>query len=271
MEDCCNLLVIEKVVSLSSKRTGVPAGGEFACKSDRWQFTPEELRAFAKIPACSQREDLKNCYGVFAKHWGDTIKPSEGLDYPSPWMSPDMTLSYRLDGGLAYKFVDGGFVSTGQMEPNSSVTRTACRTASPPRPASDHVYCDFYRWFEPEDRNAATALQRAVNSGTEGWRTSDMAMVGWLAYGNAITTWKIASPGPVKLAKCEPYPPGPGGDGNQQQWGYCVWYSPDDLRELTVEMHKPDYLTKAAGQVQKVPWFGVKVEFNLCRTVPESH
>lgn len=266
MEDCCNLLVIEKVVSVSSKRTGVPARGEFQCKSDRWQLTPEELKAFAKIPGCSSGLDFSKCYASFAKHWGDTINPSGGWDSGRPWTSPDMTLSYQFHGGFVSKPHQPA-----EMTPNSFVTRTVCRATSPPRPAADRVYCNFYRSFEFEDTNAAMALQKAVNAGIETWRTSDMAMVGWLAYGNAITKWRIASPGPLKLAKCEAYPSGPGGDGNQQQWGYCVWYSPDDLRELTIEMHKPGYLTKAVGQIQKVPWIAEQVQFNLCHTAPESH
>jgi hypothetical protein len=100
MEECCHLLVIERVLRVSSKRTGVPAGGEFQYTSDRWQPSAEELKAFSAIPGCSLRDNFKNCYAVLAKHWGDNIKAEEGLDYPGPWMSHDMTVSYRFAGGF---------------------------------------------------------------------------------------------------------------------------------------------------------------------------
>jgi hypothetical protein len=265
MDECCNLLVIEQVTSVSSKRTGVPAGGEFQCQSDRWRPTADEWKAFSEIPACSLTRDFNYCYAVLAKHWGDTIKPSEGGESGSPWMSHDMTLSYKFEGGFIQK--------PGQppeITPSSSVTRAVCHATSPPASASDHVDCKFYRSFEPEDRKAAMALQEAVNSGSGSWRTSDMAKVGWLAYGNAITKWKLASPGPVKLAKCQGGPV-PDVGGGKQEWGYCTWFSADDLREVTVHMHKPAYLTKSAGQIEKVPWIAVVVELNLCRTAPEAH
>src|SRR6202007_645049 len=56
LEQSNNLLVIEKVLSVSSKRDDVPAGGEFQCTSDRWQFTEDERKALSKIPACSLGE-----------------------------------------------------------------------------------------------------------------------------------------------------------------------------------------------------------------------
>jgi hypothetical protein len=64
MEECCHLLVIERVLRVSSKRTGVPSGGEFQCSSDRWQPSAEELKAFSAIPGYSLRDDFKNCYAV---------------------------------------------------------------------------------------------------------------------------------------------------------------------------------------------------------------
>lgn len=50
MEQCCHLLVVEKVTSLSSMRTSVPSGGTYQCASDRWQPTPEELKALSEMP-----------------------------------------------------------------------------------------------------------------------------------------------------------------------------------------------------------------------------
>ena len=59
MEQCCHLLVIERVTAMSSKRTSVPAGGEYECTSDRWQPTPEELKALSAIPGCSLRANFR--------------------------------------------------------------------------------------------------------------------------------------------------------------------------------------------------------------------
>jgi hypothetical protein len=244
MEECCHLLVIERVLRISSKRTGVPAGGEFQCASDRWQPTAEELKAFSAIPGCSLRDDFKNCYAVLAKHWGDNIEPAEGLDYPGPWMSPDMTVSYKFSGGFIQE--------TGQpfeMKPSSSVIREVCRPVSPPKPASDHVYCDFYRSGGLEDRNTTLAQPESIDRGKEIWRASDMAQVGWLAYEDAIQQGKLAPPGAVALSKCEPWPGGADEAGNEQQWGY---------------------LQTSADQLQKVPWVATGVEANLCHAVSET-
>jgi hypothetical protein len=249
MEGCCHLLVIEKVIRVSSRRTGVPAGGEYQCTSDRWQPTAEELKELSAIPGCSLQDDFNNCYAVLAKHWGDTIKPKEGLNYSGPWMSPDMTISYKFAGGFISRAAQPS-----EMTPSSSVTRDVCHPVTPPKQHSDHVYCSFYRSGGLEDRNGAMELQKTASEGIEIWRTSDMAKVGWLAYEDAIRKWKLAAPGTVKLEKCEPWPPGADGDGNQQQWGYCTWLAGDGLQEITVNMHKAGYLTKSAGQIQNVAW-----------------
>ena len=265
MDECCDLLVIEQVTSITSKRRSVPAGGEFQCQSDRWRPTPEEWKTFSKIPACSLAGDFNYCYAALAKHWGDTIKPSEGGESDRYWISRDMTRSYKFEGGFAQK---PGQAT--EITPLSSVTRTVCHATSPPAPASDHVECKFYRTLEPEDKGAAMALQEAVKAGHESWRTSDMAKVGWLAYGTAIRELKLASPGPVKLAECEGNPV-PDVGGGKQEYGYCTWFSSDGFREVTVEMHKPAYLTKSEGQFDEVPWIATFVEVNLCRTAPEPH
>jgi len=263
MEECCHLLVIERVLRLSSKRTGVPSGGEFQCSSDRWQPSAEELKAFSAIPGCSLRDDFKNCYAVLAKHWGDNIKAEEGLDYPGPWMSHDMTVSYKFAGGFIQE--------TGHpigMKPSSSVVREVCRPVSPPKPASDHVYCNFYR-TGLEDTNTTLSQQKAVDEGREIWRTSDMAQVGRLAYEDAMRQWKLATPDPVKLSKCEPWPAGADGAGNEQQWGNCTWFARDDLQQVTVLLHKIGNLKKSVDQLQNVPWVATEVEANLCHTVSE--
>jgi len=74
--------------------------GEFECTSDRWQPTPEELKALSAIPGCSLRANFRNCYAVLAKHWGDSIKPLAGLDYDGPWTSRDMTTYYKFFGNF---------------------------------------------------------------------------------------------------------------------------------------------------------------------------
>jgi hypothetical protein len=102
MEQYCHLLVVEKVTSLSSKRTSVPSGGTYQCASDRWRPTPEELKALSEIPGCSLRANFKNCYPVIAKHWGETIKANAGLG-DRGWISPDMTVYYKFAGGFISK------------------------------------------------------------------------------------------------------------------------------------------------------------------------
>jgi len=255
MDKCCHLLVIEKVVSISSQRTTVPAGGEFQCTSDRWQPTEEERKALSAIPGCSLRDNFDKCYPALAKHWGETIKPMGERSYSGPWMSADMTLFYKFAGGFITKKAG----EPSEMTPSSSVIRDVCRVLSPPKPPSERVDCDFYRSGGREDKEAAIALQKRLAGGSETWRSSDMAQVGWLAFEDSIRGWKLPSPAPVRLTKCEPWPPAA---GNKEQWGYCTWLSADDLREVTVEFHKADYL---GSQLDKVPWVATEVKANFCR------
>lgn len=272
MEQCCHLLVVEKVTSLSSKRTSVPAGGTYHCALDRWQPTPGELKTLSEIPGCSLRASFNNCFAVVAKHWGQTIKASAGLG-DRGWISPDMTVYYGFAGGFISK---AGQLSankrqstpvwTSEMTPSSSFTREACHPEVPPQPASDHVYCHFYRSRALENQNAVMALQKAVDDGKDTWRAYDMTKVGWMAFEDASKQWNLGSEVRVKPSKCEPSPPGTDGEGNQQQWGYCIWFTPDDMQEITVELHKPGYVKKPAGQLKKAVWIATDVEINLCRT-----
>jgi hypothetical protein len=275
MEQCCHLLVIERVKVLSSKRTSVPAGGEYECTSDRWQPTPEELKALSAIPGCSLRANFRNCYAVLAKHWGDSIKPLAGLDYDGPWTSRDMTRYYKFSGGFISKL--GQRDSAGnprwdsEMTPSSYVTREVCQPTVPPRPVSDRVNCRFYRSGAPENRDTALALQKLLDSGNEVWRSSDMAKVGWRAVENAQKQWRLAAPSQIKLEKCEPWLPGNDGAGNEQQWGYCTWLAKDDTAEITITMHKPGYLKGSNDNLEKVAWIVTEVEFDVCHTEPVPH
>ncbi len=110
------------------------------------------------------------------------------------------------------------------------------------------------------------ALLARVERGQDVWRASDMAQVGWLAYEQARKEWNLDAAAQAKLSKCEPWPAGKDGEGNQQQWGYCTWFTPDDMQETTVLLHKPGYLAKSARQFETVPWVATDVEINLCNT-----
>jgi len=263
MNECCHLFVVEKVLSVSSKRTRIPAGGEFQCTSDRWQPAPEELKALSAIPACSLRGDFRDCDAVLAKHWGDTINPRDSLDYPGQWMSPDMTRTYIFAGG----FIQKGPRQPIEMKPSSFIVRQVCHPVVAPKPASDHVYCRFYSSGNLENRDAAVALQKAADDGTDAWRTSDLAKVAWLAFKDASKPWNLGNAVNVKLSKCEAWPPTNDGASSkqQQEYGYCTFLAPDDMQEITVDLHKPGYL-KPPGQLQKAIWIASGVETNLCQT-----
>jgi len=97
-----------------------------------------------------------------------------------------------------------------------------------------------------------------------------MAQVGWLAYEQARRQWNLDAAVQAKLSKCEPWPPGKDGEGNQQQWGYCTWFTLDDMQEITVMLHKPGFLANAARQFQNVPWLTTEVEVNLCWAAPSA-
>jgi len=176
-----------------------------------------------------------------------------------------MTKSYKFAGGFIQKAPQSM-----EMTPSSSVVREVCHPVSPPKLPSDHVYCAFYRASGP-DKKAAMALQDKIATGNETWRSSDMAQVGWLAFKDASSQWKLAVPAQVELAKCEPWPPGKDEDGSGQQWGYCTWLARDGLQQINVTLHKPGDLKKSAGQLQNVAWIATDVQANLCRTQPEPH
>ena len=264
MEQCCHLLVIEKVLRVSSRRTSVPAGGEFQCTSDRWQPTEQEMKVLATIPGCVLRGGFENCAAALAKHWGDTIDSAGKLDYSGPWMSPDMMLSYAFSGG---------YIQTGkqiEMKPSSAFVRRACHAISPPKPASDHLYCDFHRTGWPFDKDNASASQKTIAASRETWRASDMAQVGWLAYEDAVRRWQLSRPTPLRLINCTAWPPGKDGEGAQQQSGYCTWLAHDGLQEVVASLHKAAYREKDASRIDKASWFATEVEDNVCRAEPEA-
>jgi hypothetical protein len=265
MNECCHLLVVEKVLNVSSKRTTVPAGGEFQCTSDRWEFTPEELKALSTIPACSLRGDFRDCDVVLARHWGDRISVRDSLDYPNQWISRDMTRTYIFAGG----FIQKGPRQPIEIKPSSSVIRQVCHPQVAPKPASDHVYCRFYNSGNLENRDAAIGLQKAADDGADAWRTSDLAKVAWLAFEDASKPWNLGNAVDVKLSKCEEWRPTSDAAfaKQQQEYGYCTFLSSDDMQEITVDLHKPGYL-KPLGQLQKAIWIASGVETNLCHTEP---
>ena len=115
------------------------------------------------------------------------------------------------------------------------------------------------------------ALQGEFDAGQETWRASNMAQVAWLAYEQATKQWSLGAATQAKLSKCEAWPPGKDEDGRQQQWGYCRWFTPDDMQEITVQLHKPGYLEKPGGQLQEVVWVAAGVEVNLCHTQSPPH
>jgi hypothetical protein len=88
------------------------------------------------------------------------------------------------------------------------------------------------------------------------------------AYEQARKESNLDDAAQAKLSKCEPWPAGKDGEGNQQQWGYCTWFTPDDMQEITVELHKPGYLSKSARQFENVPWLAIDVEINHCYVKP---
>lgn len=252
MNGCCHLLVVERVLNVSSKRTLVPAGGEFECDSDSWQPTPEELKALSAIPSCSLQDDFAKCDAKVAKrHWNEVIDPKNRLS-SSGWMSPDMTLAYFFRGG----FVQHGRGGPAEMTPSSSFIRQSCRAVVPPKPLADHVYIRFYT-SGPEDSSEIVAQQMAADRGKEAWRASDADSVAWTAFQDASKEWNLGSAIRIKSSKCEVRPPD---TDNKQQWGDCEWFAPDDMQEVTIELHK-----RAAPDLQKAVWVVTSIEVGLCR------
>ncbi len=160
-----------------------------------------------------------------------------------------MTLSYKFAGGFIQK--SGQAI---EIKPSSSVTREVCRTVSPPLPASDHVHCDFHRSGLIENKDAAIALQKTVIAGKATWRSSDMLQVGWLAYENAAQQWKVNGE-PLRSAGCEQ---GTMAE-SKQPWAQCTWLAPDGLKEVIVNLHKPQYLKESVGSSEKVLWVATDV------------
>jgi hypothetical protein len=258
MEQCCHLLVVERVTSLSSKRTTVPAGGNLYLRNRTLATQSSGIGNASTIPACSLRANFNGCLAIAAEHWSETIKPNSGLENPRAWISPDMTLYYGFSGGFAQKSGQ-----TTEMTPSSSFTRQVGRATSPTYLASDHVSCGFYRSFLQADKNVAIALQEKVDAGQETWRASDMAQVAWLAYVEQRKQWNLDAATDAKLSKCEPWATGRDDQGKQQQWGYCTWLTPDDMQEITVQLHKPGYLDKHDGELKEVVWIAQTVKVKL--------
>lgn len=256
LNGCCHLLVVQRVLNVASKRTSVPAGGEFECKSDRWQPTPEELKALSAIPSCSLRDDFAKCDAQVAKqHWHEIIDPKDNVNDGRHWMSRDMTLSYIFDGGFIQN--PGGPI---EMKPSGSFIRQSCRAVVPPKPFADHVYIRFYS-AGPEDPREIAVQQTEADRGDQAWRASDADAVAWSAFQKATKEWNLESTARIKPSKCEVNPP----DTDQmQQWGNCEWFSPDDMQEVTVEVHK-----RAAQELVKAVWVVTSIKAGLCQTAHE--
>ena len=253
LNGCCHLLVVQKVLDVYSKRSRVPAGGEFECTSDRWQPTPEELTALSAIPSCSLRDDFAKCdVQVARQHWNEIIDPKDNLNDGHYWMSRDMTLSYIFNGGFIQR--PGG---TTEMKPASSFVRESCRATVPPKPLADHVYIRFYTSGR-EAPNEITAQQMAADRGNEAWRTSDADAVARSAFEDAGKKWNLGSLVRIKPSKCEVMPPDP---GHKEQSGYCEWFAPDDMQEATIMLYK-----RAAPDLEKAVWVVASIEAGVCQT-----
>ena len=257
--ECCHLLVITRVLKVTSRRSTVPAGGEFQCTTDRWVLSDEDRKALAQIPACSLRADSKDCYPIIAKHWGDVVNQAKSFPGSHNSMSADMTRYYYFGGN----FIQPPGGKGAELAPGSVATRTVCRASTPPAPPSDHIVCDFYRQSFPQDHNASLATLASVNAGNDTWRVSDIQQVAWSTFDEARKKWGLEA-SPLTLEKCSHNPIPEDEDGNDQEYGSCIWLSADQMRELTVTLSKPGYLVKSAGSSKRTPWIPTEVRFFLC-------
>jgi hypothetical protein len=53
-----------------------------------------------------------------------------------------------------------------------------------------------------------------------------------------------------------------------KQRGYCTRLTPDDMQEVTAQLHKPGYLDKHDGELKEVVWIAQTVEVKLCQAKP---
>ena len=148
---CCYLLVMERVSGVTGKRTGVPYGGLYTCKTDQWNLSKAELADLSKssIPQASgdwRSRRLEFFYKV-AAHWHDP-EPTGGHVgmVTNSWSSSDLLRQYYFRND----------------NEGAAVFRQVCRPKpdNTPRVLTSEVLCRAKYWEPPrtDRKNRAQSI-----------------------------------------------------------------------------------------------------------------
>lgn len=142
---CCYLIVMERVSDVTGKRTEVPFGGLYTCRTDEWHPSNAELAALS-TPMVQQRASYEDwlawrvkLFANVAQHWQDAKVQDGHIDFAA-WTSSDLSRQYQIRTGL------DNYPTT--------IVRVACspQPAYQPKQATSEILCSQKYWSEPQHK-----------------------------------------------------------------------------------------------------------------------
>jgi hypothetical protein len=235
---CCHLLAIQRVADVNAVRTGIPAGGKFACSTDTWDMNAAEADEALADRTCANVAACLRPFGILAQHWGDKVdlsQPSElSFSSGSPdWRSADLLTTYRLQAHYSDQR-DGTNVILG-----ATATRTVCKPIEPPYPLATAIGCNsLFSEFQPDKKH---------NNPKETW-LGEPGKIAPLALEEAARHWGITLMPGVALQGCDK-PMVVGG----KQFTWCSFAEPTSMQSLRIELSRSQSFHQVRGW-KNVPW-----------------
>jgi hypothetical protein len=181
-----------------------------------------------------------------AKHWGDTVNPSDGTTYGflegyPHWESRDFSRSYEL----LFRYTDQKHHS-GEVI-GAEATRGICRATSPPYPQSVPISCRNLWSDFAVTKQQAKAISDTPESRPGGWRMDTPEKASRKALEDAARIWDVKLSPDILLNECRPL------TVHGEQFTWCTWSDPGAMQSLTVQLTRFGYL-RTSRKWETAPW-----------------
>jgi hypothetical protein len=246
---CCHLLMIGQFKEVNAQRTGVPAGGQFACSKDAWELNGAESKEMLRHRPCMNLADCGKAvgeqFGPVAAHWQDKFDADSGTAYnflsgAPTWTSADLLMTYALAAHYSNKKGHRDDVT------GATVTRTSCKATEPPYPMTTPIGCrTLFTHFDGTDKKD-TAVADDAHS-VESWRGTPES-VAPQALEKATKVWGLALLPGLKLESCtqpKVY--------REDQFAECDWSDPTAMQRISLRLSRSRPLHQLRGW-DNVPW-----------------
>jgi hypothetical protein len=259
-------LFIEQVTDVDARRTAVPAGGVFDCKTEPLKLTPSEAMELVSEHAKAHDQESwsqadRRALLMGAMHWGeppidvnDWRKGSWEEEQSYYWNSPDLLkiLSFKFP----FKNAQAG---TSRSEFTS--TRTNCTAVVKPLLLSAKTGCDAPYWTEENPESIAKRVQVDVDRGKDLWRLN-YQKVAWKAVQEYAAKHAITVSSKLKLVNCEESPPmSVEGDS----FASCEWATSDGLQSASISLVRHGTLASANRPKERVVWVPLSGGITTCK------